>query len=276
MEIEVLSYDKENPNLIVFKLKNSNPAYANSLRRILLMEVPVLAIDEVIILENTTPLYDEIIAHRLGLLPITTPPGEFNLREECVCEGHGCTQCEISLNLEMESEATGEIETLFSGVFVPEDPKVAPVNPDVPILRMTGGQKITVQAIARLGYGKKHAKWQSSIVTYKYDPIITIDNTKNNNWEEVVNHCPPRILEAKDGKNLTVTEATDCILCGLCVEKAPAGSIKVETTAKDFIFTLTSLGQMSVLELLEQGFNVMKLKAEDLKDSLVTISVPDQ
>ena len=276
MEIEVLSYDKENPNHIVFKLKNSNPAYANSLRRVLLMEVPVLAIDEVIILENTTPLYDEIIAHRLGLLPITTPPGEFNLREECVCDGHGCTQCEISLNLEKESEAAGEIETLFSGEFVPEDPKVAPVNSDVPILRMTGGQKITIQAIARLGYGKKHAKWQSSIVTYQYDPIITIDNSKNNNWEEVVKYCPPQILEAKDGKNLTVKNPVDCILCGLCMEKAPAGSITVDTNAKDFIFTLTSLGQMSVIDLLDQGLNMLKLKAEDLKEKLVTISVPNQ
>jgi len=275
MEIEVLSYDKENTNHIVFKLKNSNPAYANTLRRILLMEVPVLAIDEVIILENTTPLYDEIIAHRLGLLPISTPPGEFNLREECVCEGHGCTQCEISLNLEKESEAMGEIETLFSGEFIPEDPKVAPVNSEVPILRMTGGQKITVQAIARLGYGKKHAKWQSSIVYYKYDPVITIDNTKNSDWDEVIKNCPPQILEAKDGKTLTVTKPTDCILCGLCVEHAPNKSVKVETSAKDFIFTIDSLGQMSVLELLEQGLNKIKFKAEDLKDSLTTISVPD-
>jgi len=275
MDIEILKYDKSDPNFISFKLKNSNPAFANALRRILLMEIPVLAIDEVIILENTTPLYDEIIAHRLGLLPITTPPGEFNLREACVCEGHGCTQCEVSLNLEKESEATGEIEAVYSGEFQPEDPKVIPVLPDVPILRMTGGQRITVQAIARLGYGKRHAKWQSSIVTYKYDPIITIDNTKNSNWDEVVKSCPPQILEAKDGKTLKVTEATECILCGLCPEKAPNESVTVETNGKDFIFSLNSLGQMTVTDLLDQGLSMLKQKAEELKDKLETISVPD-
>ena len=276
MEIETLSYDKSNPNYIMFKLKDSNPAFANALRRILLMEIPVLAIDEVIILENTTPLYDEIIAHRLGLLPISTPPGEFNLREECVCEGHGCTQCEISLNLEKESELMGEIETVFSGEFVPEDPKVAPVIENVPILRMTGGQKITVQAIARLGLGKRHAKWQASIVTYQYDPIISIDNSKNSNWDEVIKYCPPQILEAKDGKTLKVTDPTACILCGLCAEKAPSKSVTVETNGKDFIFRVTSLGQMSVLDFLDQALNVLKAKAEELKDKLGTISVPDE
>ena len=176
--------------------------------------------------------------------------------------------------MEKESEAVGEIETVFSGEFVPEDPKVAPVLPDVPILRMTNGQKITIQAIARLGYGKTHAKWQSSIVTYKYDPIITIDNSKNSNWDEVVKYCPPKILEAKDGK-LKVTDMTACILCDLCTEKAPKGSITVESNAKDFIFTLTSLGQMSVIDLLDQGLNMLKLKAEELKEKLGTISVPD-
>jgi DNA-directed RNA polymerase subunit D len=275
MEIEILSYDKANPSVAVFKLKNSNAAFANALRRILLMEIPVLAIDEVIILENTTPLYDEIIAHRLGLLPITTPPGEFNLREECVCEGHGCTQCEVSLNMEKESEVVGEIETVFSGSFVPEDPKVNSVDPGVPILRMTNGQKITIQAIARLGYGKRHAKWQSSIASYKYDPIITINNSKNSNWDEVIKYCPPQILEAKDGKTLTVTNPVDCILCGLCMEKDPTDSINIETNSKDFVFFLNSLGQMPVLDLLSQGLTVLKSKAEELKEKLVSISVPD-
>ena len=275
MEIEVLSYDKGNPNHIVFRLKDSNPALANALRRILLMEVPVLAIDEVIILENTTPLYDEIIAHRLGLLPITTPPGEFNLREECNCDGHGCTQCEVSLNLEKESELAGGIETLFSGEFIPEDPKVKPVIDTVPILRMTNGQKITIQAIARMGIGKRHAKWQSSIASYKYDPIITIDNKKNSNWEEVIKHCPPKILESKDGKTLSVTNSVDCILCGLCMEKDATDSIKVETNGRDFDFTLVSLGQMSVTELLIQAFSVLKFKAEELKDKIQELAIQD-
>ena len=59
------------------------------------------------------------------------------------------------------------------------------------------------------------------------------------------------------------------------MEKAPAASVTVETTAKDFIFTLISLGQMSVIDLLEQGLSVLKIKAEELKEKLVSISVTD-
>jgi DNA-directed RNA polymerase subunit D len=276
MEIEVISQDTESyPNKIVFKLKDSNPAFANTLRRVLLMEIPVLAIDEVIILENTTPLYDEIIAHRLGLLPIKTPVGEFNLREECSCDGHGCTQCEISMTLEKESDLAGEIETVLSGEFIPDDPEVIPVLDKVPILRMTKGQKITVQAIARLGHGKKHAKWQSSIVSYKYDPIINIDNSKQKNWEEIVNSCPPKILEL-DGKNLKVTNPIDCILCDLCVEKDNNdGKITVETTGKDFIFHVETLGQLTLKDLLLQAFDVIKNKADELQAKAAELMIED-
>jgi DNA-directed RNA polymerase subunit D len=275
MEIEILSVKKDTyPNEMTFKLKDSNPAFANALRRVLLMEVPVLAMDEIIILENTTPLYDEIIAHRLGLIPVTTPVGEFNLREECVCEGHGCTQCEISLTLDVESDAAGEIETVYSGSFIPDDPKVKPVIDNIPILRFTKGQKITIQAIARMGLGRNHAKWQASIVSYKYDPIIEIDNSAKSNWQEIVDICPPKILQLS-GKNLTVTDPTECILCGLCTEKVTDGSITVETSGKDFIFSLTTLGQMSLKDLLQQGITAIQNKAKEFQIKSEELSVQD-
>ena len=61
LEIESSTEEK-----IVFRLKNVNKAYANSLRRIILSEVPTMAIEFVKIKINTSPLHDEFIAHRLG------------------------------------------------------------------------------------------------------------------------------------------------------------------------------------------------------------------
>ena len=276
MEIEVIKRVTDSyPNKIIFKLKDSNPAFANTLRRVLLMEISVLAIDEVIILENTTPLYDEIIAHRLGLLPIKTPVDQFNLREECDCEGQGCTLCEVAMTLEKECSLAGEIETVFSGEFTPDDPEIIPVLDNIPILRLTKGQKIIVQAIARLGNGKTHAKWQSSIVSYKYEPVIEIDNKARKQWDEIVNSCPPKILEL-DGKNLQVTNPLDCILCGLCVEKDNAkGGIKVETTGKDFIFTVETLGQLPPKDLLLQALDVIKKKANELQVKTAELMIED-
>ncbi|MHA2366222.1 MAG: DNA-directed RNA polymerase subunit D [Candidatus Hodarchaeales archaeon] len=266
MEIELLSIDKET-NTALFRLKNSNPAFANALRRILLMEVPVLAIDEVIILENTSPLYDEIISHRLGMIPLTTPSG---------MESSDMDEWGITLTLEKEGETMGGIDTVYSGEFQSEDPAIGPVSDNIPILRMTKGQRIVVQALARLGTGKTHAKWQSGICAYKYEPIIHIDNKKNFVWEDVVNSCPPKILEIDENGELTVIDSNKCILCGLCVEKVPEkGGIEITTSGKDFLFSLTSLGQLPVLDLLSEGVKVLKSKAEDMSVHVYELDVQD-
>lgn len=276
MEIELLSLDKDERTLR-FKLKDSNPAFANALRRILVMEVPVLAIDEIIILENTSPLYDEIIAHRLGLMPVTTPVGLFNLRSECVCEGHGCTQCEVSLTMDFEGPNTAEITTVKATELVPELEDVRPVEPELPILRLSMGQKVTLQAIARLGIGKTHAKWQSGICSYKYEPVITIDNEVNFAWEDVVANCPPKILYTDDDGNLQVTDPLDCILCGLCMEKVPnEGGIRVDTTGKEFVFTLSTLGHMPATQLLAEGLKVLREKADDMRVRVYELDVPTE
>lgn len=251
MEIEILELNEEKKT-VSFKLKDSNPAFANALRRILLMEIPVLAIDEVIILENTTLLYDEIIAHRLGLIPLTTP-------EHLAEDSPNDDDWGITLTMEKEGGTSTLIETVLSGDLVTEDPGVKPVIDNIPILRITKGQRIVVQAMARIGIGKTHAKWQASVCSYKYEPIIKIDNEKIHDWDEVVKFCPPKILYTDDTA-LKVTNEADCILCGLCMEKSDA--IEIETSGKEFLFTLTSFGQLHAIELLREGLKVLKSKAE--------------
>ena len=68
MEIRVLSNVKEEGKLS-FIIKDSTPAFANTLRRIMIEEVPTMAIEEIEFRKNNSILYDEIIAHRLGLTP---------------------------------------------------------------------------------------------------------------------------------------------------------------------------------------------------------------
>ena len=58
------------PDMMIFELTNTDASMANSLRRIMIAEVPTLCIDQVEFLENTTCMQDEFIAHRLGLLPL--------------------------------------------------------------------------------------------------------------------------------------------------------------------------------------------------------------
>src|SRR5438445_7527458 len=83
MDIKLLSKEQDT---LRFVLSGVKPAFANALRRIMLSEVPVMAIDDVMILENNSVMYDEILAHRLGLIPITTDLESYNLPEECTCK----------------------------------------------------------------------------------------------------------------------------------------------------------------------------------------------
>jgi DNA-directed RNA polymerase subunit D len=166
MDIKILTRE---PETLRFVLSDASTAFANALRRIMISEVPVMAIDDVMILENNSVMYDEILAHRLGLVPVTTDQS-YNLPEECTCKSElGCEKCRASLSLEIEASEAAEV--VYSSQLKPENPDVRPVSDKIPIVKLTQGQRIKLEAYARLGRGKVHAKWQPvSAATYSYDP----------------------------------------------------------------------------------------------------------
>ncbi len=166
MDIKILSKEIDT---LRFILSDVSPAFANAIRRIMISEVPVMAIDDVMILENNSVMYDEILAHRLGLIPVTTDLG-YNLPEECSCQSElGCERCRASFSLEVE--ASDPVEVVYSSHLKPENPEVRPVSDKIPIVKLAQGQKLKLEAYARLGRGKAHAKWQPvSAATYNYDP----------------------------------------------------------------------------------------------------------
>src|SRR5438093_11166616 len=165
MDIKVLNREQDT---LRFVLSDVSPAFANAIRRIILAEVPVMAIDDVMILENSSVMYDEILAHRLGLIPVTTDQ-TYNLPEDCTCKSElGCEKCRASFSLEIE--ASDPVEVVYSSHLKPDNPDVRPVSEKIPIVKLAQGQKVKLEAFARLGKGRTHAKWQPvSAATYSYD-----------------------------------------------------------------------------------------------------------
>jgi DNA-directed RNA polymerase subunit D len=154
--IEVVEKSDER---IVVKFNNIPRQYVNSLRRLAISEVPTLAIDDVVILENSSVMHDEAVAHRLGLIPLRTDPGRFVMPHECDCKSTlGCSKCRVLLVL--DSEANEKTQVVTSGELVSEDELVKPVSKDIPIVVLAPNQKLKFEAYARLGTGKDHAKWQ--------------------------------------------------------------------------------------------------------------------
>jgi DNA-directed RNA polymerase subunit D len=153
--------DKENS--VVLQLEGVDRSYANAIRRFCISEVPSMAIDDVVVLENSSVLYDEILAHRLGMIPIKTDLERYVLPEKCDCGSPlGCNKCRVLFVL----EATGKekVSTVYSGDLVSEDREIRPVSESIPIVKLAHGQTVKLEAYARLGRGKEHAKWQPCTV----------------------------------------------------------------------------------------------------------------
>ena len=217
MNVEILEKTDTNMRLVI---RDVDTPFVNALRRIILSEVPCMAIDEVVILENSSMFQDEVLAHRLGLLPIKTDLNTYNLPEECKCKSEfGCPLCRVSLTLDVESiEAT---KTVYSGSLTSENPQIVPVSTNIILVKLAPGQKIKLEAYAKLGKGKEHAKWQPvTVCAYKNMPQIEINPKACDACSKCVKVCSKDVLGIKDGK-LQVLNIRDCTLCQDCMDACP-------------------------------------------------------
>jgi DNA-directed RNA polymerase subunit D len=155
---------EESGNNMVVKLKGIPIQYANALRRICLSGIPTFAVDDVVIIENSSVLPDEGVAHRLAMMPLKTDLERFIEPSACDCHSElGCSRCRVLLMLDSGSADT--TRTITSAEISSEDEVVKPVSPNIPIVTLAPSQKLKVEAYARLGRGSDHAKWNSATVS---------------------------------------------------------------------------------------------------------------
>ena len=162
MKVKIL---EKSENRIKFLLEDSNVAFANALRRTMKNEVPTMAIEDVDFEENTSGLFDELIAHRLGLIPLTFDRKTYNMKDGCKCDGKGCSRCEVTLVLERQGPCT-----VRAGDMKSTADDVRPADANIPIVELLDNQRVRFEAIAQLGLGRDHAKWQAAHVGYRYKP----------------------------------------------------------------------------------------------------------
>ena len=166
--LEVVSKDDRKMSV---KLKGIPLQYANALRRLCLNGVPVFAIDTVDIIENSSVLPDEGLAHRLGLVPLKTDLSRFNEPATCDCQSEtGCANCKVMLVL--DSGDSDVSKTVFTDELTSEDDSVKPISDKIPIVQLAPGQRVKVECYARLGRGREHAKWNSSNIA----TLVETDN----------------------------------------------------------------------------------------------------
>lgn len=266
MKIEVLGKDETNIRLAI---RGVDVPLMNALRRIALAEVPSMAIDEVVMIENSSIVQDEIISHRLGLTPLKTDLDSYNLPEECECKSEfGCSLCRVTLT--MDAEANEGTRTIYSGELVSENPSIIPVSDKVPIIKMAKGQKLKLEAYARLGKGKNHAKWQPvSVCAYKYFPKIEVPTEKCEECAKCVDICPKKVYAMKENK-VEVRDLLACNLCMDCVEACPQKppAIKVEWEKDAFIMNIESTGGLPPERIIQEATKTLDKQLKEFQEQI--------
>lgn len=213
---------EEDEKSVKVGLSDTPLAVANALRRLAINEVPTMAVEEILIIENSSSMPNDVLAHRISLIPFISDIDRYVAPEECGCGNRlGCEKCAVRFVL--RAEAKDEPITVYSGDMIPEDESagVKPVSPRIPIVKLAPGQKIEMELYVRVGRGRKHSKWQAAIASL-YEPREKAGGGERVLYVESIGFLPPKriLVEAAKALEKKVSEFEKFFLEGLSSSEA--------------------------------------------------------
>lgn len=248
---------KKQENKLVFLIKDTNPAFVNTLRRIITSEVPTFAVKTVTFVKNSSALFDEIIAHRLGMLPLAGDTSAYNFTENCSCKGAGCAKCQTTLTLKAEGPLI-----VYAADLKSQDQDIKQVYSKMPIIKLLKGQELEFEAAIGLGTGKQHAKFSPCLAYYRGLPQFTIN--KKTKVKECIQQCNGILRE----KGETVEVADLSKWNEAHEETCENYEITVKNSERDFIFVIESWGKMPSEQILAKSLDVLDEKLDEFAASL--------
>ena len=256
-----LAVTEANNENIRFTLTDCDLSLANALRRVMLAEVPTMCIDLVEIETNTSVVPDEMLAHRLGLVPLMSGAAvdDFRYNRECSCAQY-CPQCSVELTLSVKctGDQTRDIHDtdLVSAHDIVRPLSIStPANPQPqpPILlaKLRRNQEIKVRCIAKKGIGKEHSKWSpTATVGFEYDPDNLLRHTTFWVEEDVDAEWPKSRYSER--------------------ERYPQGNEGFVPGAEPnkFFFDLETVGAMKPGAIVSHGISVLQAKLSAVQAAL--------
>lgn len=299
-QVEVLRLTDDE---IEFVLTKADVSMANALRRVMLSEVPTMAIDKVEIISNTTVLHDDFLAHRLGLVPLTSEHANFSYNGEspftynrdCGCM-LTCPRCTVNFELDVSVK---EDETVFvttrdlksdqenrSSVAVGRsrddmdvDDESSAANGHILLVKMRKGQELKLRAAAQMGIGKEHAKWNPCCTAvFTYEPEVDLNKQvyarmTAEQRRDFVDACPKKKPKSDERPYDAVEtdEASACMVCIDCrksVQEDFHNLAKVREKPDHFRFVVESTGALRPEQIVERAIQVLLAKLETIRANL--------
>lgn len=233
----------EQEQILALRVQDVSPSYINTLRRYASSKVPTMAIDFVEFKDNSGILYDEMVAHRMGMIPLTTDLKSYRVPDAEWNEPTGDPRVEVEMTL---SVTAGKAATLVTAKDLKsKDKKIAPVHENMPITKLIEGQVIEATAIARMGIGEEHVKWSPGHIWYRHFPKIIITSQPKD--AESFAQKFPGVFDVKSGK-LAVAKDAAYHLPDTEIE-----GVQIDFEDGDYLLIIESWGQLPPKTILEQA-----------------------
>ena len=278
MKTKIVSLNEDTIRFLVVAV---NAAFANSLRRTMIAEVPTMTVDDIFYFDNSSLVPDEVLAHRIGFVPLKTNLESYVLPEECDCEAElGCPNCRAVLT--MDIEAKDDTVTVYSGDLVPEDPSIAPVSKRIPLAKLAPGQAIKFEAYAQLGQGKVHAKW-SPVSMCVYQNVALVEVGDESATKKCLDECGDGVAVLERGM-LKIIDIQGFERYRLCRELVSHEEIMAGLKQDEFLFTVESNGGLpperivkEAVKMLKQKLSALvgKIEADELHDEISDFDLPE-
>jgi len=270
--------------IIRFEMIGIDVSLANALRRILISEIPTMAIETVRLYQNTGTLQDEVLCHRLGLIPFKVEPSEFSFRTENE-DLSSANSLKFKLHIKCEAKDidphlnhyplhSSQLEwvpmtTAQKDKFKNNPP--VPVHKDILITKMRPGQEIEAECFVEKGIGKDHSKWSAVCPAYyKLLPKFKFPagDITGADAQELKNVCPMKVfdIEESTGKCFAA-RPRDCTTCRACIERFPE-RVQLTKIKDHFLFSVETFGSIPPETLLERAIDVMMTKLETMNQNL--------
>lgn len=294
IDIHYLTDDSGN-----FDLKGVDTSIANAFRRIMLAEVPCVAIESVTFMNNTSIIQDEVLAHRLGLVPLMVDPDRlewFNkdatpkinqeTGEEIPISNETNTiafhlKVECTRNPKARADATDPNELYINSMVYAKDLKFvgseeqaahlggvpSALNPDIVLAKLRPGQEIDLYAHAILGRGNDHAKFSPvATASYRLMPLIEIlEPITGADAVKFKNCFSPGVIGINSAGEAYVKDARrDTVSREVLRHEEFKGKVRLGRVRDHFIYNIESTGAMQPDEIFVKSIGILRNKALDL------------
>ncbi|XP_031435300.1 DNA-directed RNA polymerases I and III subunit RPAC1 [Clupea harengus] len=276
-------------NTMEFDMVGIDAAIANAFRRILLAEVPTMAVEKVFIYNNTSIIQDEILAHRLGLIPIKADPRLFEYRNAGDEEGTEIDTIQLQLtvkctrNPRAPKDSADPREIYLNHMIYSKDMKwvpignqadvfaeasIGPVFGDILLAQLRPGQELDITMHCVKGIGRDHAKFSPvATASYRLLPEITLLQPVEGEKAERLKRCfSPGVieLENKDGKQFAkvVNSRKDTCSREVLRHDDLKNLVKLARVRDHFIFSVESTGILPPDVLVSEAINVLLAKSQ--------------